>query len=244
MNFNHYFSNEELSALLTEWEKAYPNLVRVSSIGNSHEGRPLLLVTITNLASGTDLEKPAVWIDSNIHATEITGTTAALYIIHHLLSGYGNDDQATRLLDRCVYYIFPRVNPDGAEWAMSAKPRYVRSGVRPYPWEDKEEGLQSQDINGDGKILQMRYQDPNGDWKISSLDSRLMEKRAPDDRGGRTTVCFPKDFWKTTMAISLKLRGHSKVWISIVISLLNGDQKAISLELDHIQPQSRRSNPW
>jgi murein tripeptide amidase MpaA len=192
VNFNHYFSNEELSALLTEWEKAYPNLVRVGSIGNSHEGRPIWLVTLTNHNTGTDLEKPAVWIDSNIHATEITGTTEALYIIHQLLSSYGNDNQVTRLLDRSVYYIIPRVNPDGAEWAMSAKPRYVRSGVRPYPWADKEEGLQSQDINGDGKILQMRYKDPNGDWKISSLDSRLMEKRAPDDTGGTYYRLLPE----------------------------------------------------
>ncbi|MFZ0535057.1 MAG: M14 family metallopeptidase, partial [Anaerolineales bacterium] len=78
----------------------------------------------------------------------------------------------------------PRVNPDGAEWAMAPTPRYVRSGVRPYPWDEKDEGLFIQDINGDGKILQMRFQDPNGDWKISSLDPRMMEKRAPDENAG------------------------------------------------------------
>ena len=31
----------------------------------------------------------------------------------------------------------------------------------------KMKGLFPQDINGDGKILQMRFQDPNGDWKVS-----------------------------------------------------------------------------
>ncbi len=184
MDFNHFFTNAELTQLLEEWVAKYPDLVQVSSIGNSYEGRSIWLATITNRLTGADNTKPAIWIDSNIHATEITATTAALYIASHLLEGYGKDKQVTAQLDRVVYYIIPRVNPDGAEWAMAPNPHYVRSGVRPYPWEEKDEGLFTQDINGDGKILQMRFQDPNGDWKISSLDPRLMEKRGPDESGG------------------------------------------------------------
>lgn len=184
MDFNHYFTNEELALLIDAWVATYPDIIQVSSIGYSHEGRPIHLLTLTNYATGTDKEKPAIWIDANIHATEITGTTSALNIAYHLLSGYGTDEQITRQLDQSVYYIVPRVNPDGAEWAMASNPRYVRSGVRPYPWEEKDEGLFAQDINGDGKILQMRIQDPNGDWKISTLDPRMLEKRSPDEHGG------------------------------------------------------------
>lgn len=184
MDFNHYFSNDELSSLLDEWAKQFPDLIHVSSIGRSHEDRPIWLMTLTNQATGSDMEKPAVWIDANIHAMEITGTTSALYVAYHLLNGYGSDKQVTRQLDQSVYYIVPRINPDGAAWAMAPDPRYVRSGVRPYPWEEKDEGLFWQDINGDGKILQMRVQDPNGDWKISTLEPRLMEKRAPNENGG------------------------------------------------------------
>jgi murein tripeptide amidase MpaA len=184
MEFDHYFTNDELTQLLDEWVNKYPNIVQVSVIGASHEGRPIRLLTLTNRATGTDLEKPAIWIDANLHATEILGTTSALYIAYHLLDGYGKDEQITRQLDQSVYYILPRVNPDGAEWAMAPNPRYVRSGVRSYPWEEKDEGLFPQDINGDGKILQMRFKDPNGDWKISSLDPRMMEKRTPDEYGG------------------------------------------------------------
>ena len=36
----------------------------------------------------------------------------------------------------------------------------------------------------------MRLPDPSGDWKISSLDPRLMEKRAPTRTAGRITGCF------------------------------------------------------
>jgi murein tripeptide amidase MpaA len=184
MEFDHYFTNDELTQILDEWVGKYPEIAQVSVIGTSHEGRPIRLLILTNRSTGTDLEKPAIWIDANLHATEILGTTAALYIAFQLLDGYGKNDQITRQLDQSVYYILPRINPDGAEWGMAPTPRYVRSGVRPYPWEEKDEGMFPQDINGDGKILQMRLQDPNGDWKISTLDPRLMEKRAPDEYGG------------------------------------------------------------
>jgi murein tripeptide amidase MpaA len=188
MNFNHYFTNEEVEQTLKDWEITYPNIVKVSQIGSSHEDHPIWLLTLTNLATGTASEKPALWIDGNIHATELTGTTAALYIAYALINGYtqnGSPDHTriTRLLDTCAFYIVPRVNPDGAAWALAPNPRFVRSGVRPYPWEEKEEGIHAQDIDNDGRIVQMRIPDPNGDWKVSSLDPRLMEKRGIDDNG-------------------------------------------------------------
>ena len=105
-------------------------------------------------------------------------------LAHTLLSGFGSDERLTRLLNTTTFYIAPRLNPDGAELALAEKPRYIRSGVRPYPYLDKDEGLHEEDIDGDGRILQMRLPDPNGDWKISSLDPRLMEKRKPYEQGG------------------------------------------------------------
>ena len=74
MNFNHLFTNEEIEAALQEWQKAYPSLLTVQTIGRSHEDRPIWLLTITNHATGPDTDKPAVWVDANIHATEMTGT--------------------------------------------------------------------------------------------------------------------------------------------------------------------------
>lgn len=192
MNFNQYFTNEQIQALLETWTKDFPHLANLTQIGQSHENRPIWLLSLTNQNNGEDLEKPAIWIDANIHATELAGSTTALYIAEHLLTEYGTDEQVTHLLDTSVIYLVPRVNPDGAEWAMADDPRLVRSGVRRYPWDELDEGLHIRDINQDGKILQMRLLDPNGDWKISSLDSRLMEKRLPDDTGGTYYRLFPE----------------------------------------------------
>jgi murein tripeptide amidase MpaA len=184
MNFNHYFNNEEIETLLKDWADHHSEIASLSAIGESFEKRPIWLLTLTNHATGPDQEKPAVWVDANIHATEVTGATTALHLAHTLLEGYGQDKQITRLLDQCVYYIVPRVNPDGAALALADRPRYIRSGVRPYPWQEKEDGLHEQDVDGDGRILQMRLVDPNGDWKVSELDPRLMQKREPHEHGG------------------------------------------------------------
>lgn len=192
MDFNHYFTNQELDELVNQWSKDYANLLELRSIGKSYEERPIWLLILTNKKSGGDLQKPAVWIDANIHATEIAGTTTALSVAYTLLDGYGSDERLRRILDTSVYYIVPRLNPDGAALAMAPNPRYIRSGVRAYPWEDKQEGLHQQDVDGDGRILQMRIQDSNGDWKVSSLDPRLMEKRSPAEYGGTYYRILPE----------------------------------------------------
>ncbi len=192
MNFNHYFTNEEVEAQLNAWAARYPDLASLITIGESHEKRPIYLLALTNKKTGADTTKPAVWLDANIHATEVTGTTVAMMVIHTLLEGYGKDAQTTRQLDEGVYYIVPRVNPDGAALALADIPRFVRSGVRSYPYPEVDEGLHEEDIDGDGHILQMRIRDPNGDWKISSLDKRLLEKRLPNDHGGEYFRLLPE----------------------------------------------------
>ena len=205
MDFNRYFKNHELEETITGWASSYPTLIKLDKIGKSYEGRPIWLLTITNQETGPDNEKSAVWIDANIHATEIAGTTTALMLVYNLLTGYGEDNQITNLLDNSVYYVVPRMNPDGAELALQDIPEWVRSGVRPYPWEDKEEGLHSQDIDEDGRILQMRIKDPNGNWKVSSLDSRLMEKRQPDDQGGEYYRVFPEGYLEDYDGYQIKI---------------------------------------
>jgi murein tripeptide amidase MpaA len=192
MNFNHYFNNEELAFLLKEWASLYPERLILNQIGTSYTGSAIWLVTLTNLATGSDTEKPAVWLDANIHATELAGTTTVLHIVHQLLTEYGKDDRITRLLDTCTFYAVPRINPDGAALALGTPSQYVRSGVRAYPDADKAPGLHREDVDGDRRILQMRIPDPNGEWKISSLDPRLMEKRAPDEQGGTYYRVFPE----------------------------------------------------
>lgn len=184
IRFDTYYRYAELTQFLDDWGKAHPNLCRVGVLGQSYEGRDISVVTVTNFDTGPDSEKPAFWVDGNIHASEVSASSAALYLIHKLLTGYGTDPKVTYALDTRAFYIVPRLNPDGAEWALADIPRIVRSSTKPYPREDKLDGLHREDVDEDGRILQMRLKDPNGSWKTHPDEPRLMIPREADDLPG------------------------------------------------------------
>lgn len=184
IRFDTYYRYDALTQFLRAWAEQYPQLCRMESLGPSHEGRDIWILIITNAASGTDTEKPAYWVDGNIHATEVSASTAALYLAHKLLTQYGIDPKVTYALDTRVFYVVPRLNPDGAEWALADNPKYIRSSTRPYPRTDQLDGLIEEDVDGDGRILQMRLKDSNGAWKLHSDEPRLMIPREPDEPPG------------------------------------------------------------
>ena len=155
--FDTFYRHAELTRLLQDYAAARPGLVELRSLGLSHEGRDIWLVVVTNTATGTDIDKPAIWVDGNIHAAELTASTACLYWLHQLVAGHGSDAAVTQLLDTRVVYLCPRLNPDGAELALLPRPRHIRSSTRPYPYDEAPvDGLTVEDIDGDGRVLQMR----------------------------------------------------------------------------------------
>lgn len=178
-----YYTYDVLSALLRDLVESHPQLAQLDSIGKSLEGRELWLVTLTNQATGPAIEKPAYWIDANTHAGEVTGSTVALYTIWSYLTNYGVDETITRVLDRSTFYILPRLSVDGAERYLTT-PYFLRSSTRPYPYEEERDGLYEEDIDENGLILDMRIKDPNGAWKCSKKDARIMRRREIDEEGG------------------------------------------------------------
>ena len=185
VKFDCYYRYDDLTRIMREFAAEYPDLVTVESIGKSYEGRDIWLATVTNKATGADSDKPAVWVHGNIHAVEVSTSSACLHLLYTLTQGYGTDERITYLLDSRAYYICPRLNPDGVEWALADKPVIRRSSTRPYPYnEDPLDGLVMQDMDGDGRILQMRLADANGHWKAHPDEPRLMIRRDPDEYGG------------------------------------------------------------
>lgn len=174
--FDRFLRFDELTAWLNQMAAAHPGLMTVESYGRSFEGRDLWIATITDMSTGEHHTKPAHWVDANIHSVEVTAGVAALRLIDHLVSGFGADPTVTRALRSRTFYVVPRVNPDGVEWALADSPQYRRSSVRPWPWRDARQspGLHERDIDGDGRILSMRIADPNGAWMPSTTDPRIM----------------------------------------------------------------------
>ena len=206
--FDRYYRYDDLTRLLKALVEAHPNLLQLESIGKSHEGRDVWLVTATNFATGPDNEKPALWVDGNLHASEVAGSMAVLYIINVLATRYRKDTGVTTALDTRAFYIVPRVNPDGAEWALADKPRIVRSSTRPYPYDEEPvEGLLQEDVDGDGRILTMRVHDPNGAWKPHPADPRLMVRRDPVETGGSYYRLLPEGLLRNFDGVTIQPRG-------------------------------------
>ena len=192
--FDQFYRHTELTRLLQDYAAAAPQLLSLRSIGKSFEGRDIWLMALTQSATGPDTDKPAFWVDGNIHAAELTASTACLYWLHQLVSGYqAGDAQAVQLLDTRVVYLVPRLNPDGAELALADKPRHIRSSTRVYPFDEEAvEGLTIEDVDGDGRMLSMRIPDPHGPYKKHPTEPRLMVPREPGEFGGSYYRVMPE----------------------------------------------------
>jgi murein tripeptide amidase MpaA len=157
---DRYYKYDELTAYVKSAAQSHPQLASIDSMGQSWEGRDVWVLTLTNRETGCPDEKPAIYIDGNIHAGEVTGSMVCLYTIDYLLRSFGCDEETTWLLNNRTFYIAPRVNPDGAELYLTT-PYMLRSSVRPYPDALVEglPGLHPEDVNDDGWILLMRLRD-------------------------------------------------------------------------------------
>ncbi len=181
-DFDRFLRYDEYTDWLLETAAAHPELMTVGSYGRSHEDRDLWLVTITDASTGAHHTKPAHWVDANIHSIEFTGGVAALYLVQALVTGFGTDPQITEAVRTRTFYIAPRVNPDGVEWALADDPQFRRSSVRNWPWHDGRDapGLRERDLDGNGRILSMRIPDSAGSWTTSPDEPALMVRIPPE----------------------------------------------------------------
>lgn len=190
ITFDKYHTYDEIRAFLQECVLQYPELCRIECIGKSYQGREILMVEITNRKTGPGSDKPGIYTDANTHAGEVTGAEVVVYTIKMLLEGYGKDPRITHLVDTRVFYFIPRIAVDGSEYYLST-PYMLRSSLRPWPEEtDDKPGLYPEDVDGDGKILQMRVKNPDGAWRVSKKDPRIMVRRRPDDLGAPGEVYY------------------------------------------------------
>ncbi len=177
VDWNRFYTAAETNQILEEFHTLYPDLTELYSVGESFRGQPLMLMEITNEATGPAEEKPALYVDGGIHAGELTGSAVATHLIGYLLRGYGNDGRITELLDSRVFYVRPKFNPDGSDIAL-IDDQSLRSTT--HPVDDDGDGVADedppQDLNGDGWITQIRVPDPGGIWVRDAEDPRIMHR--------------------------------------------------------------------
>jgi hypothetical protein len=188
--WNRLYDVEEIYSLLDRLQMEWPEFVGSSVLGTSVESRDLRLYTIHNPKTGPDEDKPAMWIDGNVHGNEVQGAEAVVYTAWYLLENYTTNERVRALVDDSVFYLLPMVNPDGRwHWFHEAhNASSSRSGYRPV--DDDQDGLADEDppndLDGDGQIVQMRkYLPGQGTHRLNADDPRVMERVPDNDKGIR-----------------------------------------------------------
>src|SRR5438105_9132106 len=110
-----YLDHSELARQVQQWAKAHPDFVRVASLGTSSEGRDIPVITI---GRRPEQRRPAVWVDGNMHASEVCGSSVALAIAEDVIGlhlgaktvgGKPLPDAMAENLRETLFYIVPRI---------------------------------------------------------------------------------------------------------------------------------------
>ncbi|MEW6238336.1 MAG: M14 family metallopeptidase [Candidatus Omnitrophota bacterium] len=186
--WNRFYDTKGLEDILKRIQKAYPQLTKLYSIGESYEGRTIWCLELTNREKGDPARKAGMYIDGNIHGNEVQAGEVVMYTAWYLCESYGKVEKVTQLLDDRVFYLIPTINPDGRDnWFHNANTAHSsRSGLKPL--DNDRDGLVDEDgyddLNGDGVITMMRIRDSNGRWKPHpDYPEFLMIRAKPDERG-------------------------------------------------------------
>ncbi|MFT4539989.1 MAG: hypothetical protein ACI841_000032 [Planctomycetota bacterium] len=186
--WNRLYDYPELYGLMDRLVERWPDLLSYRVIGKSEENREMRVYTLNNPATGSDDEKPAMWVDGNVHGNEVQAGEVVLYMAWYLLENYGTNDRITELVDRSAFYLLPTVNPDGrANWFNEAhSASSSRTGVQAFDNDGDGEADEDgpDDLNGDGYITQMRKHVPGeGTHRLNRDDPRLLERVPPSSQG-------------------------------------------------------------
>lgn len=116
-----YRTVEETYSTMDGLASSHPTLAKVVDIGPTWSGAyRMRALELTNAATNSALpNKPTMVVFASIHAREYTPAELLTRFGEWLANGYGNDAQATWLLDNFKFDLVLQANPDGRKKAES-----------------------------------------------------------------------------------------------------------------------------
>ncbi|MBZ9787060.1 M14 family metallopeptidase [Psychroflexus sp. CAK57W] len=186
-SWNRYNTYAGIVDLMEKIADAYPKLSRLESIGKSYQGKDIYMLTISDFNTGNPDEKPAMYIDGNIHSNEIQGAEFSLYTAWYLTEMFGELDFINQLLKDKTFYIVPTINPDARDNYMKEPntPHSPRSGMivldNDGDGEAGEDGFN--DLNDDNHITYMIRKSPTGQYIKDPQDERRLIRVSMEEQG-------------------------------------------------------------
>jgi hypothetical protein len=109
-----YHSHDEVITELVTLEDS--GVAKTYIIGNTHEGRDIWAVKVSDNPSQDENEPGALFLGCH-HAREWISVEVPLCIAQYLTDNYHTDAEVKHLIDNCEIWIVPVVNPDGYEYS-------------------------------------------------------------------------------------------------------------------------------
>ncbi|NLB41828.1 MAG: hypothetical protein GX815_06115 [Clostridiales bacterium] len=170
MKFNSFFTYDELTSFLKDITEQHSQLFSLSSLAETEEGHQLWCLEVTDNETDKPKEyKAGFYIQGNMHAMEFAGSMECVYFLNYIMENHESDSKLRALLKDRVFYIVPRVAIDGTEYVLNTNSA-LRSKYKGF----EHKTMIKKDLNGDGKVLTMRWKSPYGSFKVSDSDDRLM----------------------------------------------------------------------
>jgi len=113
-----YRSYDESTEIFKEFQKKYPNNLKLETIGETWEKRDINLITLSNDIKSAD-EKPALFFTGTIHAREWIGHELGIEFVTYILENLDSDPTLQKYLNKATLYIVPCANPDGYEYSRT-----------------------------------------------------------------------------------------------------------------------------
>ena len=165
-----YLNYAEVTEFIKALELEFPDIIDVTSIGKSYEGRTLWLIKVTNELSQVANKNQVLLIGTH-HAREYISLMVPLYIAYQLANEFYTNNTIQKVLNYTTYYIIPLLNPDGYTEALYHNPWQRKNTHRIDEDNDGKFGEDCpDDVNGDG-IIGYLVNNKTGEWFYEGIDN-------------------------------------------------------------------------
>jgi len=173
-----YHNRMGVEGILERWVAADPEGLRLHTFGEDPEQRVVGL-ELGGVGELPLSERPVVWIFGGMDGLSLVGGEAALHALSTWLG------ERSKLPGDVSLIVVPWASPQDLEATLRGGPQALLGDGR--------------DVDGDGAVLEMLIEDPEGEW-VRVDSSRLLARAEPDDagrlrrcvEGGQTRVGQPR----------------------------------------------------
>nr|XP_020857965.1 carboxypeptidase A5-like isoform X2 [Phascolarctos cinereus] len=113
--YNSYHTLEEIYTWMDNFVVEHSNLVSKFMIGQTFEKRPIFVLKF----STGNRTRPAIWIDSGIHAREWITQATGVWTAMKIATDYGEEPVLTKILNHMDIFLEVVTNPDGFAYTHS-----------------------------------------------------------------------------------------------------------------------------